>query len=76
MEKNESIVLSELIDQIPDFSNPLKITYTADRKQIIISGFGKFQTLTEAECEGTQLEAGDIMLADNNGDILGYIMLG
>ena len=65
MEKNENVVLSEL-----------NVTYSDDRKQIIISGFDQVKTMTEEDCEGTNLRAGDLMITDNNGEILGYIMIG
>ena len=77
MEKNcENVVPSELIGMISGHKKPLKITFLPDQKQIIIGGFDKMETLTEADCEGTQLSSGDIMLTDNNDEILGYIMIG
>lgn len=55
------------------YVNPLSITYSADRKEIVITGFDKMETMTAEDVEGTHLQSGDVMLSDADGDIIGYI---
>lgn len=57
------------------YVNPLSITYLANRKEIVITGFDKMETMTADDVEGTQLESGDVMLYDEEGDVIGYISI-
>lgn len=62
-------------EYIPEYINPLSVTYFADRKEIVISGFEKMEFLTADDVVGTEFTPGDIMLTDDDGDIVGYFCL-
>lgn len=62
-------------EYIPEYINPLSVTYFADRKEIVISGFEKMESMTADDVVGTHCAPGDIMLTDDDGDIVGYVCL-
>lgn len=63
-------------EYIPEYINPLSVTYLADRKEIVISGFEKMESMTIDDVVGENfLHPGDIMLTDDDGDVVGYVCL-
>lgn len=62
-------------EYISEYINPLSVTYLADRKEIVITGFEKMESLTVDDVVNTHLAPGDIMLTDDDGDVIGYIVI-